>query len=154
MKIELKNIHHLESKSQETNCYTASLYVNGKKIGMVSNDGHGGPDMFQGDISAYNEANKWVENNILSDDGTEMDIELLCADLLDNWLSRKSLRAALRSKVLILKPGDANIYEFSFKKVRKVEDRHIDIVKNEYPDAKVLNTLPFEEALTIYIKHT
>jgi hypothetical protein len=156
MKIELKNIRHLASKTQETNCYSASLYVDGKKIGEVSNDGHGGPDMFHGDRSAYSEADKWVKANIPPTDeySTEMDIELVCAELLDDWLFRKDLKAALRSKVLILKPGDKNIYELAFKNVRKVEDKHFDIVKKKYPEAKVLNTLPFEDAYALYIKNT
>ena len=44
MKLELKNIKHTERASEETHCYQASLYVNGKPVAIVSNDGHGGPD--------------------------------------------------------------------------------------------------------------
>ncbi len=28
--------------SEETNCFVADLYINGKKIGYVKNDGRGG----------------------------------------------------------------------------------------------------------------
>jgi len=44
MKIELKNIKHAEFASQETNCYEATIYINGKREGLVSNDGQGGCD--------------------------------------------------------------------------------------------------------------
>ena len=42
--VELKNFKHSEFASQETNCYEASLYYKGKRIAVVSNDGHGGCD--------------------------------------------------------------------------------------------------------------
>ena len=42
MKIELKNLKYAEFASQETHCFEASLYVDGKRIGVVANDGQGG----------------------------------------------------------------------------------------------------------------
>jgi hypothetical protein len=42
MNLELKNIKFFEAGSQETNCFTADLYVDGNKIAYVNNDGHGG----------------------------------------------------------------------------------------------------------------
>ena len=41
MKITLKNVKHYESMSEETDCFEASLYVDGKKVGRVSNRGTG-----------------------------------------------------------------------------------------------------------------
>ena len=43
-KIELKNIKYAAFASEETHCYEATLYVNGKRFAHVSNDGHGGCD--------------------------------------------------------------------------------------------------------------
>lgn len=42
---EVKNVKVIESMSEETLCFEASLYVDGKKVGHASNHGHGGPDM-------------------------------------------------------------------------------------------------------------
>lgn len=42
MKIELKNIKSHSSMSEETNAFSAALYVDGVKAGFVSNDGRGG----------------------------------------------------------------------------------------------------------------
>ena len=42
MKIELKNIKHSEWGSEETNCFQASIHLNGKKVGFCDNDGKGG----------------------------------------------------------------------------------------------------------------
>lgn len=42
MKIELKNVKHFPSLSQETEAFKASLYINGKHAGYAQNVGHGG----------------------------------------------------------------------------------------------------------------
>lgn len=42
MKIELKNVKFSELMSEETNAFTADIFVNGKKAGYARNDGHGG----------------------------------------------------------------------------------------------------------------
>ncbi len=41
--VELKNIRFYERLSQETNAFTADLYINKKKVGEVRNEGCGGP---------------------------------------------------------------------------------------------------------------
>jgi hypothetical protein len=48
MKIELKNIHHSEQLSQETNAFSATLYINDIKAGTATNQGHGGPTDYYG----------------------------------------------------------------------------------------------------------
>jgi hypothetical protein len=40
--ITLKDIRYYPSLSQETNCFTAKVYINGVKSFYVENDGHGG----------------------------------------------------------------------------------------------------------------
>lgn len=42
MKLELKNVKFYESMSEETNCFQADLFINGKKIAYVKNTGQGG----------------------------------------------------------------------------------------------------------------
>jgi len=55
MKIELKRINFSESLSEETNAYTADLWINGKKVGQVKNNGQGG----ETDIY-YDKANRHI----------------------------------------------------------------------------------------------
>lgn len=40
---ELKGFKYLESRSQETYCFGAILYVNGKRFADCGNSGHGAP---------------------------------------------------------------------------------------------------------------
>ena len=42
MKLELKNKKICKWMSEETICFTASLYVDGKRVALVSNGGKGG----------------------------------------------------------------------------------------------------------------
>jgi hypothetical protein len=54
MKIELKKISFSERMSDETNCFIADLYINGKKVGSCNNEGRGGPTDYHGDSKESN----------------------------------------------------------------------------------------------------
>jgi len=54
MKIELKKISFNERMSDETNCFVADLYINGKKVGSCDNGGRGGPTDYHGDSKEAN----------------------------------------------------------------------------------------------------
>ncbi|MFX1705079.1 hypothetical protein PV783_14045 [Chitinophaga sp. CC14] len=49
MEISLKNIVEYKKMSEETVAYSASLYIQGKKAGQVSNNGHGGMTTIRAD---------------------------------------------------------------------------------------------------------
>lgn len=154
MKIELKNIKVMSSLSEETTCYSASLYVDGKKIGEVSNRGHGGPDNFHGNRAAFEAAEAWVNANMppletsFGEDPLQMDMELLCGTLLEDHLLRKELRSSLRRKVLFINDG---LYEISNGK--HATDTIVDHLRKKHGSSiKILNTLPFDDALAIYKK--
>ena len=46
MNIVLKNVQHSAFASQETNCFAATIYIDGARAGSVKNDGHGGPNHY------------------------------------------------------------------------------------------------------------
>lgn len=159
MKIEIKNIKHSEFASEETNCFEATLYIDGKKIGRVSNQGHGGPDHFIGDDAKYREANEWCKANLpkwtMSHDETDTkeydtDLEMHTGELLTSWLLTRDMRKTMRSKVLFQMPDEQGIQVMAFKYGRKIDQRHIDHVKAKYPSATILNEMPENEALKLY----
>ena len=43
MKVELKSVKVMESLSEETTCFSANIYIDGKKVGTAENRGQGGP---------------------------------------------------------------------------------------------------------------
>jgi hypothetical protein len=162
-KIELKNIKYAAFASEETNCYSATLYVDGKKWGEVSNDGHGGADMFHGvvgkgweDIRKLDERlkveNPKVPSNFADCPDFDANLELLCGEIVDAWLVERDMKNALKKKVLFYKEAPkakgAPLYEAPLK------GRTFEQVRSAYeakfPGAIILNALPVEQALPLY----
>ena len=93
-KIELKNISYYKQGSEETPCYNAVVYVDGKKMIDVSNDGHGGCDRQDGygDYSwkDVEKVDSWIKANFPKgsfESGGEThyydyDLESFCHDIL------------------------------------------------------------------------
>lgn len=72
-RLTVKNYKHAEWASEETDCFTASLYLDGKRIGTARNDGHGGPDFYdfvskkaEDAFNAY--VKEWVESDEVQND--------------------------------------------------------------------------------------
>jgi hypothetical protein len=61
MKIELKRISFNERMSEETNCFVADLYINGKNVGECKNEGHGGCTNYNGFSKENNEIIRQAE---------------------------------------------------------------------------------------------
>lgn len=161
--IELKNIKVAAFASEETHCYDATLYVDGEKWGFVSNQGHGGPDMFHGlngrghaDIAALDAriAATFPKADVsyLYGDGQkhEMDesLETVCGELVNAHLMAKELRRTLSRKALFTKPGEGGFYEIPLKG-RSPEAMAMAIAA-KWSGAKVLNAMPFDEALALF----
>ena len=107
MKIELKNIKHSEFASQETHCYEATLYIDGKRVAIVGNDGHGGCDythrcdekQTMSDVHhQIQAANQWLAENLdplfIGTDGEPYpyDIESYCCKMVNEWLALKEVK--------------------------------------------------------------
>lgn len=152
MKIELKSVKYAAFASQETNCYSAALWIDGVKIGTVENDGHGGCDSFWGDQKVFDKANAWCKANLPkwdSYDGEPMDtdLEMHCGTLLTQWLCRRDLKRLMAKKVVFQMTG--GIYEIAHK--GRLDDT-ITRMKVKYPDAKILNTMAFDDALKVFME--
>ena len=160
MKLELKNIKHTAWASEETHCYQASLYVDGKPVAIVSNDGHGGCDRdyahpkFKGDyfdmfrsVEAYfkslpNTPSEWNE------DGMEQRLEFWCADQVNAWLSARELKKKLKSHVLFQLKYKDGVFQTKFHPT--VTNGEWVINKQAGQTRRILNDLPFDEALAIW----
>tara|TARA_R110000737_G_scaffold350367_1_gene389102 strand:+ start:54 stop:524 length:471 start_codon:yes stop_codon:yes gene_type:complete len=150
MKIELKNVKYAAFASEETSCYSASLYVNGKKIGEVSNEGHGGPDAFYGDRAAYKAADEWCRANLPKwsmhddDDKHDTDLEMHCGTLLTNSLLLRDYKRDCRTKVLFTKPNEKGIWSVKHKGDVQAT---IERLLAQRPDLTIINGKSDEEVL-------
>lgn len=156
MKFELKNVNFYPRLSEETNCFVASLYVDGKMICTVKNDGHGGCDMHElakGRTRAELQAvHDWVKANVPARDyegiTIQPDLDTVVDELLMTHLATKDLTKLLKGKI-VAKVGEAIIcWAIPPAKLGECRER---LLKAK-PGAEFLNDMPFEQALEIYRK--
>ncbi len=98
MKIELKNVKHSEFASQETDCFEATLYIDGKRSGRVWNDGQGGSHGYEDwdackRIDAYAKTLPESDISEFFSDGEKHTIpqsaETIISELVQKWLQKK-----------------------------------------------------------------
>jgi len=161
MKLELKNIKHTAWASEETHCYQASLYVNGKPVATVSNDGHGGADrcydhpkcVYSG-RSAWRDKMQEVHEYFASlpktnpcdifPEGMEQTLEFWCADQVNDWLSARELKRMMRTQILFQKEGEEEAGVFGTKYYPK------ETGGTFWNGRRILNDMPFADALAIW----
>ena len=139
-----KNIQKFQT--HDGYAWSASFYLDGKKIGTASDQGHGG----EVDTRALDkDALKTIEVHAktLPHFGGKMDIPQDAAMVLETvmWdtLDMRKTKSLLRRKVVAKIPD--GIYEW---KIPKTSDmvRVMDQVKTKYPTAEILNTMDLEKA--------
>ena len=158
MKLELKNIKHSEFASEETFCYEATLYVEGKPFAQVSNDGKGGADYLYRDDrfldgEAWNKCHALVKIHCadkfrweLGDGWREGSIETACHELMTDYLIRKDLNKALKEPCY-LDNNQIVSYNVSSKRPNIFDQIRRQLEK---PDLVFLNELPKDEAFKMF----
>ncbi len=112
-KIELKNVKHMASLSHETHCFTATIYVNGKKAGTAENRGNGGnTDIYWGDKQLRDKARQYIATLPTRHYGDGeavysqiVDEEIYVDDLLQDWLVKKDYRRDIARRLMWIKDG-------------------------------------------------
>lgn len=171
-KLELKNISHYARGSEETPCYNATVYINGKKAIEVSNDGHGGCDR-QHTYPQFME--KWDGENVLrtlneycvKTFGSEkyewgevdIDLENYCHNELYKHLDTKALKKEMKKNYVCVEKDKVKDEEFLVTWKRKgdhMDDYFKNFLKTDYPHMvdKCLNFLPFDQALKLFKEYT
>jgi hypothetical protein len=157
MKIELKNIKYAAFASQETTCFTATVVIDGKTAGTVENDGHGGcnryhPHDFARRIDAYA---KTLPPLTTKYGDLAMEADLLIGELFDVWLVERDLKRLLKAnKIVYVQNG--KVYA-----TRKLPGANLAALLTDpakrlagyTPDTKILNSMAFADALTLYRKN-
>lgn len=168
-KIELKNVKHAEFASEETHCYQATVWVDGKRFCTVSNDGHGGADM-QHPLKGGNYAELRPELEKLDKliaktfpakvyteaehgfdgDFTE-DLESVCCNLVTQWLIARDMKRALRNNMIFKKKDKDGLYEIKIGRKGPLHRQGLFDKYNKADDIEaVLNTLPEAEAVKLW----
>ena len=158
MKLELKSIKHSAFASEETHCFEAKLYADGKHIATVSNDGHGGADYYwpvEGAAYSEKDVNEWLKANVAPnhDYGVtiECDIEVWCGDQINEWLRAKDVRRLInKMKTAVLTVDNKNqICVHTWKGAKQVTDKHLNAIALKFPDRRIINLLSRPQQETV-----
>ena len=169
MKVELKNVKYFSTMSRETDCFSASVFIDGKKVCTVENDGQGGSHSWS-DWSVEKRISAWaakafprfdwncfdfVEFNV-GDDGYESaferDAEMVINDLMSVWISSRELNRLLKKRILFVRGG----HLLQSNQLSKQSMDHV--LSNPESGAtrlrtsveSILNLMPFDRALELY----
>jgi len=169
-KIEMKNISYYARGSEETPCYNATVYINGKKAVEVSNDGHGGSDRqhtWHENGFRLQEINEWCVEKFGQSTweyngktySTDLDLEHYCHQELYNWLDTKALKKELKKNYVCVEQDKMKDKEFLVTWKRKgdhMDDYFKNFLRTDYPHMvdKCLNFLPFDQALKLFKEYT
>jgi hypothetical protein len=142
MKCEVKNVKIHNDMSEETMCFSAVLYIDGKKAADVSNRGHGGCHLFYWMEPLEAEFKRFCESlpPIKTEMGDlPMDMDGYVDELVIDFDERKRLKRHCKTSTLFRlktdKKGDWRVMKIPFN--QKVKEHIIakyadlDVIANE-----------------------
>lgn len=129
MKIELKKVKFMEKMSEETNCFFAELYVNGKNIGYCKNDGRGGctevipyakhREIFV-EVERYCKTLPYKIGNII-DINKKNNLENVVDNLFEEWYVNQTLKKDMKKGICYrIVENDINYKIVTWKNGRKI----------------------------------
>jgi len=172
--VTLKGVKHNERLSEETHCFTASVYLDGVKVGEVGNRGHGGEDEWNaprpragwktGNDSGKADRAMWAllhdaawrfklfgEDKPCSWDENEKmreSLDIVIGDKVNDFLTARDMKRALGRKMIFKKKDVDGLFEIA---IGKKGDLHRNGLFDKYEAAAdieaVLNRLPIDKAL-------
>jgi len=139
--IEIKNLKVSEFMSEETLCFSCTVYVNGKKALIAENQGQGGNTSIRAlDNELFNLINGYAKNlpPYVCDYFTlEYDLELLIDELVEKEQENKKLKKLCKKQTLFSLPEDK---KGEYRTVKAVfSDKVKDYIINKYPLAEIVN---------------
>lgn len=109
-RVTLKNIKHNMAMSEETNCFSATVYIDGKKAGKVCNRGNGGENEYW-PLSLRDTLNeiakplpKW-KSSYDPDKEYDHDADSVIDTLLDDAHENQQLKRLCAKKILVRLPN-------------------------------------------------
>jgi hypothetical protein len=153
-KIEVRNVRVLNSASEETLCFTATVVVDGLVAGAVSNDGRGGanryePHTLERVLTAYAATLPPLSYGDNTPKTLPHNADSAIGEVVDEFLSRKELERTLKNYVVFL--SNTNALKKSRKLAKGADSKVAAQVWVGRPEVNaVLNLLPVEEALKIW----
>ncbi|BAI99002.1 hypothetical protein Sj15T_09990 [Sphingobium sp. TA15] len=110
MNIELRKLKLNRQLSEETNCYSAEIWIDGVRAFLAGNHGHGGADHYRqvGTLSEQ-EVDAWLKANrpkiLIADVELDHSLEIEVSDLIAEHQQVAALRRKARTHLLTIEDG-------------------------------------------------
>jgi hypothetical protein len=112
-RVELRSVEYSERMSEETSYFIAQLYIDGKKHGVVQNDGHGGCHRYEtrdAEIALAEiarAADPEIEERLVC-----LEADSLVDEALERFLKERDMARYRRrmQKEILFKKADGNLY--------------------------------------------
>src|SRR6478736_6415004 len=163
MKIELKNVAHSPSLSDDSEAFTATVYIDGVKATTVKDGGYGGSLEF-GDWKVCERINEYAktlpqyEHDLGNGDILKGDqnAETLIGELLNDYLQQKKLKKILSSHIAYTITGKQGVYQTKKYPAKNIahwlSSVNYEKTKKTLNAEIILNSLDFTKALEIFKK--
>jgi len=150
MKITIKNVKIAKFASEETLCFECSVYVDGKRAFVASNDGRGGCNSYHGDRGMIDAADKWANANYEYATGVE-DLDGFIHQLITDWEIEKYTRKMLKKFTIAMGDDKApEIFQFKLTAAQaEAVPNFMAGVEKRYPGHRVLNSMDFADAVAV-----
>ena len=161
MKIEIKNLKHSEFASHETNCFEASVYADGKRIGVVSNDGQGGCNSYSHPRSTWAPIEDYAktlppskytmtQNGVQTEVDLPVDIDTVIDGLVTDALYARDLKRQLLNRIMFIGEDGAMMETSRMDKGTMANWLSKPELMDKLKATQVLNLMPFSDAVKIY----
>jgi hypothetical protein len=159
MQITLKKLHYAAFASQESPCFQADVYIDGRREGQVSNEGHGGahrihPNALEDRLNAHAAAlpRRLSDPSCPDSVSYQPTGEDLLTDALDRALAERDLKRLLRTRLVFLR--EAKVYQTARMAPDALASAVADLAtRGKLRAEALLNALPFNAALDLYAAH-
>lgn len=154
--IQLKNVKHSAMASEETDCFSATVYIDGVNAGTVKNSGYGGPNSYNPDalclrLQSIAKSLPPMEFNGMT---LEHDADTLIGHYFEFSQLEKRLKTLLKTNVVFIGTNDQC---FKVKRdpsiLASYSPDQLEAFKQRQQVSKILNLLPLGEAVELYMKH-
>ena len=157
-KLELKNISYYKQGSEETPCYNAVVYVNGKKAMHVDNNGRGGCDRQSVEYPTFDHSLiKELDEYCVKTFGVrkydwgqiDIDLEHWCHDRLYEYLDQKKLKKDMVNMFICVDKSKKELYGYKKKSFLDLANFG-DFMKKNHPNDECLNNMDFKDAWKLF----
>lgn len=170
MEFSVKNVKTLEAASTDSLCFEASLYIDGKRVAIVSDDGRGGcceiRPLTKQDVAKIDRARQWVKDNpitVVTDmkntDGSVFTYDKSLEDIITELVTDHSVLKIVKQRIKQLRK---KVYFITNGELRgcsaKISPAELDEkdswvrkrLAEKYPGCVIINDLTEDEAVAAY----